>query len=272
MFADLHLHTHHSDGIRSPAEVIRAASSHGLSLISISDHDNLAAWDEAEPLARAAGITLLPGVELSIDWEGIDVHVLAYAFDPAASELCAKLGRCRDTRTRRGEMMVDQLRDRGIPVEMKRVRELCGDGAMGRPHIARCLVEQGVVSSIDQAFEEFLTPGRPGWVPKERMTLEEAVRLVRDAGGVTSVAHPTLYPDGERLVERLIPLGIDGIEALHPDVPLEARERLTALARRHGLLVTGGSDDHGFEDRATIGTIHLPLEEAAPILERWQRR
>lgn len=271
-FADLHLHTFHSDGVRSPAEVVRLAREQDLSVIAISDHDSLKAFPEAEPLAREAGITLLPGVELSITWEGVDVHLLAYSFDPEDAALNATLARCRDTRERRGELMAERLSALGLRIDLDRLREICGGGAVGRPHIARCLIEIGAVASIDEAFEKYLSPGCPGWVEKEKIELEQAIALVHDAGGVTSIAHPTLYPDAERLVRAMLPHGVDAIEVLHPDVPPEETERFRAIADDHGLLTTGGSDDHGFEDRQTIGSVRVPVETIEPILARWRSR
>lgn len=271
-YADLHLHTFHSDGIRSPEEVVRLAASHGLSVISISDHDNVAAFAEAEPIARAAGITLIPGVELSITFSDVDVHLLAYAFDPENRPLAEKLRLCRDTRERRGEMMVEKLRRHGIPVEIERVREICGEGSSGRPHVAHALVEIGAVASVEEAFQRYLSPGGLAWVEKERITLEEAGRLIHDAGGFTSIAHPTLYPESEAIVLAIVAEGVDGIEIHHPDVDPASRERLRAVAAEHGLLTTGGSDDHGFGDRETIGTVGVPLDEIAPIVESWRAR
>ena len=271
-FADLHLHTHHSDGVRTPGEVVSLAKERGLAAIAITDHDNLAAFAEAEPLAREAGIELVPGVELSIEWEGVDIHLLAYAFDPEDAALCSKLQLCRDTRAMRGEMMVGKLDAMGVPISLERVRELCGNGAMGRPHVARCLLENGVVASIDEAFDRFLSPGMPGWVEKERISLSEAIEIVRAAGGLTSIAHPALYPDGERLVRAMLPLGVDGIEVLHPNHDQEASRRFAAIADEHRVMRTGGSDDHGFADRRTLGSVRVPLEQVSRIFDQWRRR
>lgn len=270
--ADLHLHTTHSDGVRSAEELVRLASSLGLSVIAISDHDALGAFFEAEPIARELGLRIIPGVELSITWRGIDVHLLAYAFDPEDRALTAKLSLCRDTRARRGEMMVERLGELGIAIEQERVREICGEGAVGRPHIARCLMEIGAVGSIEEAFERYLSPGRPAWVEKERLALEEAVALVRAAGGMTSLAHPTLYPDPDELLAEIVSLGVDGIECFHPDVDERSRERLLEITRREGLLATGGSDDHGFDARQTIGSVRVDVDSIQPIIDRWERR
>lgn len=271
-FADLHLHTLHSDGIRTPGEVVRLAADRGLSVIAISDHDALGAFAEAEPLARAAGILLISGVELSITWEGVDVHLLAYAFDPSDAALNQTLARCRVTREERGQTMAERLRTVGVAIDLDRLREICGGGAVGRPHIARCLIEIGAVESIDEAFERYLSPGRPGWVEKERIELDEAIALVRDAGGLTSIAHPTLYPDAERLLREMVPHGVDAIEVLHPDVPEGDAARFGKIASELGVFTTGGSDDHGFEGRETIGSVRVPLETIEPVLERWRGR
>ncbi|MFN2238018.1 MAG: PHP domain-containing protein [Thermoanaerobaculia bacterium] len=271
-FADLHLHTTHSDGIRSTEELVRLAASLGLSTIAISDHDNIAAFAEAEPIARELGLTLIPAVELSITWNGADIHVLAYSFDPNDPAMRSKLERCRRTRSSRGEMMVERLRDLGIPIEIDRVREICGEGALGRPHIARCLVEIGATASIEEAFDRYLSEGKPAWVEKERLDLEEAISLVHAAGGLTSLAHPTLYADSERLLRTIIPLGLDGIEVHHPDVDVGSRDRYLAIVREKGLIATGGSDDHGFEGADTIGTVMVPVETIRPISDRWKRR
>ncbi|MGH9458875.1 MAG: PHP domain-containing protein [Thermoanaerobaculia bacterium] len=272
MFADLHLHTHHSDGIRSPEEVVRRAAEAGLSVIAISDHDNLAAFAEAEPAAKTAGVTLLPGVELSITWEGIDVHVLAYAFDPDDAALAAKLRACRETREQRGERMVENLRALGHPITVERVREICGEGAMGRPHIARALVETGHVGSVQEAFDRFLCPGGAAWVEKERIELDEAVALVRDAGGVTSIAHPSHYPRADFVVETLLARGVDAVEVLHPAIPPADAARFEAIAARAGKMTTGGSDDHGFDARCSLGSVRVPVARVQPIVDRWLRR
>ncbi len=268
-YADLHLHTYHSDGTRSPKEVIDVAQSHGLEIIAISDHDNLAAYYEIHPYARERGVTLIPAIELSCLFEGVDVHVLAYAFDPHDERIDARLRGFRETRAQRGHAIVERLRTLGYDVKAERVDQLAGGGALGRPHVARALVEAGYVASVAEAFDKLLGTGKPGYVEKERFRVSEAVSLIRGAGGVTSVAHPTLYPDHERLVPKLLDGGIDGVEVMHPDVDALNRERYTNLARFRGKMTTGGSDDHGsVKTSETLGTIKVPESMLGPILER----
>jgi predicted metal-dependent phosphoesterase TrpH len=268
-YADLHTHTYHSDGTRSPKEVIDVALAHGIEIVAISDHDNLAAYFEIASYARERGVTLIPAMELSCEHDGIDVHVLAYAFDPHDERIDDRLRRFRESRQRRGYAIVDRLRSLGYDISADRVDDLAAGGAMGRPHVARALVEAGYVASVSEAFDKLLGTGKPANVEKERFRIAEAIALVRTAGGVTSIAHPTLYPDHENLVPLLLDGGIDGVEVMHPDVDELARERYTNLARFRGKLVTGGSDDHGtVKTSETLGTVKVPESMIKGILER----
>ena len=268
-FADLHLHTYHSDGTRSPKEVVDVARAHGLDIIAISDHDNVAAYFDIKSYADRVGVTLVPAVELSCAVDGVDVHVLAYAFDPLDERIERRLRGFRETRHRRGHAIVERLRSLGYDISQSRVDELAAGGAMGRPHVARALVEKGYVSSVSEAFDTLLGAGKPGFVDKERFSIGEAVSMVRSAGGLTSIAHPTVYPNHERLVPRLLDAGIDGVEVMHPDVDALERERYTNLARFRNKMATGGSDDHGMaKSEQTIGTIKVPESMIQPILDR----
>jgi len=268
-YADLHTHTFHSDGTRSPQEVVDVALAHGIDILAISDHDNLAAFYAIKPYADAKGVTLIPAMELSCAYEGVDIHVLAYAFDAHDERIDARLRSFRETRHRRGYAIVDRLRSLGCAITAERVDELAAGGAMGRPHVARALVEAGYVASVSEAFDKYLGSGKPAYIEKERFRIEEAVDMIRSAGGVTSIAHPTLYPEHERRVPELLDAGIDAIEVLHPDVDQENRERYTNLARFRGKFTTGGSDDHGtVKTSETLGTIRVPETSIGAILER----
>lgn len=268
-YADLHTHTHHSDGTRSPQEVIDVALAHGIDIVAISDHDNLAAYYEIRQYAARRGVLLVPAIELSCGYEGVDVHLLAYAFDPLDDAIDLRLRGFRETRLRRGYAIVQKLRHLGCDIKAERVDELAGGGAVGRPHVARALVEAGCVASVSEAFDRYLGAGKPAWVDKERFSIREAVAMIRAAGGVTSIAHPTLYPRHELLVPQLLDAGVDGIEVLHPDVGELDRERYSNLARFRATLTTGGSDDHGsVKTTETLGTIRVPESMIRPILER----
>jgi predicted metal-dependent phosphoesterase TrpH len=268
-FADLHTHTHHSDGTRSPKEVVDVARAHNIDILSISDHDNLAAYFEIRKYADERGVTLVPGIELSCAYEGVDVHVLAYAFDPTDERIDERLRGFRETRQRRGHLMVERLRSLGYAISIERVEQLAAGGALGRPHVARALVEAHYVASVSEAFDKLLGTGKPGYVEKERFRIGEAISLIRSAGGVTSIAHPTLYPNHERLVPQLLDAGVDAVEVMHPDVDDLNRERYTNLARFRGKFATGGSDDHGtVKTTETLGTVRVPETMIQAVLER----
>ena len=268
-YADLHTHTFHSDGTRSPKEVIDVAYDSGLRIISISDHDNLAAYFEIKSYADDRGMLLIPGIELSCGYEGVDVHILAYAFNPLDETIEERLREFRQARHRRGYAMVERLRGQGLNISTERVDELAAGAAMGRPHVARALVEAGYVASVAEAFDKYIGNGKPGFVEKERFRIEEAVELIGSAGGVTSIAHPTIYPDHQKLVPGILDMGVDAVEVLHPEVRDDDRYRLTNLARFRGKFTTGGSDDHGTVKTAqTLGTIRVPETTIQPLLDR----
>ncbi|HEX8408121.1 MAG TPA: PHP domain-containing protein [Thermoanaerobaculia bacterium] len=268
-YADLHTHTVHSDGTRSPQEVIDVAIAHGLSIVSISDHDNLAAFFEIKTYADERGVTLVPGIELSCIYEGVDVHVLAYAFNPHDERIAQRLEGFRVTRQQRGRAIVERLRSVGVKIDPVRVDQLAAGGSVGRPHVARALVEARYVDSVSEAFDKYLGTGKPGYVDKERFAVSEAVTMIRSAGGVTSIAHPTVYPDHTRLVPRLLDEGIDAVEVMHPQVDENHRHRYASVARFRGKFTTGGSDDHGtVKTSETLGTIRVPETMIQPLLDR----
>ena len=268
-YADLHTHTYHSDGTRSPKEVVDVALAHGLDILCISDHDNLAAYFEIKTYADGRGVTLVPGMELSCIHAGIDVHVLAYAFNAHDERIEQRLRGFRETRQQRGYAIVDRLRELGLNISRDRVDQLAAGGATGRPHVARALVEAGYVASVSEAFDKYLGTGKPGYVEKERFAIREAVELIRTAGGVTSIAHPTLYPNHNKLVPELLDLGIDAVEVLHPQVDENHRHRYASIARFRGKFTTGGSDDHGaVKTSETLGTIRVPETMIQPVLDR----
>jgi 3',5'-nucleoside bisphosphate phosphatase len=248
--------------------VVRLAAAARLDIISITDHDHLAGYDDALPVASELGLTLVTGVELSVAWRGFDLHLLAWAFDPANEPLRIRLEECRSARARRGELMVRKLADLGLPITLERVQAIQTGGSMGRPHIGQALIDIGVCNSMRDAFDRYLSPGCPGFVPKEMLSLEEALEMIRDAGGVTAVAHPTVYPRHELVVPELLELGVDGVEILHPDVTPEWMRHYARLCTGMGKMRTGGSDDHGFPERQKLGTVRVPESWITPIMER----
>lgn len=256
---DLHTHTDRSDGTFSPAELVRLAAERGLDVISVTDHDTTAGLDEAIATGAEVGVEVVPGVELSAEYERTSVHVLCYWMDVENVALQDELRRLRDERFRRGERMVQKLRDLGLPIEFERVLEIAKGGNVVRPHVAQAMVEAGIVASEEQAFEKWIGDGRPAHVPKHALHPLEALALIRGAGGVCVLAHPGMWGDQtsvpEELIERMAEAGMAGLEVDHTDHDPEQRERYRTLAERLGVVPTGGSDCHGTRyDPIRLGT------------------
>lgn len=247
LMADLHTHTKASDGTCEPAENVRLAKEAGLAALAITDHDTVAGIPEAMEAARALDVEIIPGVEVSSVGKGQDIHVLGYFVpyeDPAFEE---RLFRLRETRHERNQLLIARLQELGIDISLEKVyrRKQGTDKNIGRPHIAEELIELGVVSTIAEAFDKYLGKGGAAYVNPPRITPQEAITLIKEAGGVAVLAHPGLYDDDE-LVHELIVFGLDGIEVNHPDNDEVQKMRYTKWAAQYGLVVTGGSDFHGW--------------------------
>ena len=268
MRIDLHAHSARSDGTDPPAEVLRHAAAAGLDVVALTDHDTTEGWAEASA-AVPGGLTLVPGAEISCLRDGVYMHLLGYLFDAAHEELRTELDRIRTDRERRARVMVERLNALGVPVTFERVAEISGGGgAIGRPHVARAMVELGVVDDVPGAFtKEWIANDGRAYVEKYSLDPARAVALVNDAGGVVVFAHPGAVKRGrvvgDDTVAELAAAGLAGLEVDHPDHDPATRERLRALARDLGLLTTGSSDDHG----ALTGR-RLGCETTAP--EAWE--
>jgi predicted metal-dependent phosphoesterase TrpH len=245
--ADLHTHTRASDGTCHPAENVRLAKEAGLAAVAITDHDTVAGIAEAMEAASEHGIEVIPGVEVSSVANGQDIHVLGYFVPYQSQTFEDKLRELRETRHKRNELMIARLRELGIPITLESVyrRKQGPDKNIGRPHIAEELMELGVVSSIDEAFHKYLGREGAAYVNPPRISPQEAITLIKEAGGAAVLAHPGLYDDDD-LVQELIRFGLDGIEVWHPDNDENDRERYRRWAEVHGLVMTGGSDFHGW--------------------------
>ena len=256
--ADLHSHSTASDGTLPPGEVMRRAKAAGLDVIALTDHDTVAGHQQARA-ALPAGLTLLPGMELSCRMNGHSVHILAYLFDPAQPELAAELAAIRGSRVDRARAMVDRLRGLGVPVTWEQVSAIAGGGVVGRPHIARALVEAGAISAPEDAFgPDWIGPGGRAYVSRYALDPARAIDLVRRARGVTVLAHPRGSARGwqipDEAIAGLAAAGLTGVEVNHPDQDQAERESLAGLAASLGLVASGGSDDHGALTGYRIGS------------------
>jgi len=245
MRIDLHTHTTASDGLLCPEALVQAVQAAHLDVFSITDHDTLDALAGAEAHAGARGLRLIPGIELSAMWrKKFELHLLGYFFDPADPRLLGFLRARREARRTRLTAMLDRLRGMGIVVAADDVLACARDGNVGRPHLARVLVQRGLVGSPDEAFERYLGEGKPAYVPRPDVTMAEAIRVIHDAGGLASLAHPGLHNHDEALPD-LVASGLDGIEVYHVTHPPGQVRHYRRQAERWGLVVTGGSDFHG---------------------------
>ena len=249
MRIDLHTHSSVSDGTDAPADLVRAAQAAGLDVVALTDHDTAAGWPQAQRAADDLGITLVPGMEISTRLGSTSVHLLAYFLDPTHPPLMAALDKILDGRNGRLPAICAQLQALGLDVSEEAVRRSAGDAAAtGRPHVADVLVAIGAVRSRDEAFAKYLNPGRPAYVRRYACPVEEAIKLVRDAGGVPVIAHPwgrSTAAMTEEALAGLADLGLRGIEVDHQEHSPQARATLRAIARNLDLIATGSSDHHG---------------------------
>jgi predicted metal-dependent phosphoesterase TrpH len=260
MLIDLHTHSSVSDGTESPARLLATARAAGLDVVALTDHDTTAGWAAAEE-SRPPGLTVVPGMELSCRWfpadqPPISVHLLAYLFDPAHPGLAAERTRLRTERLGRGERMVTALADAGYPVAWEPILAGRAGGVVGRPHVARALVDAGVVPSVDEAFATLLHHRSPYYVAKTDTEVREAIALIRAAGGVPVFAHGLATSRGRAVgddaVAAMAEAGLLGLEVDHPDHTPDQREHLRGLATDLGLISTGSSDYHGTNKRTAI--------------------
>ncbi|MGH2506786.1 MAG: PHP domain-containing protein [Ktedonobacteraceae bacterium] len=260
---DLHTHSTASDGLYTPRELLRMAKEAGLDVLALTDHDTTEGVAEAAEAARAWQIEFIPGVELNTDSDGGEVHVLGYLLELTQPAFQKSLKALRDARERRGQCMVEQLNAHGINISWERVREIA-QGSVGRPHVARALLEAGYVQSIGEAFNTYIGKNGVGFVPRPRLTSVDAVRLIDSANGLPVIAHPLTLPGLSKLCEQLPELcaaGMVGLETYYGPYTAENERELCELAEAYHLIPTGGSDFHGPGIHPTpLGGRYVPYE------------
>jgi predicted metal-dependent phosphoesterase TrpH len=263
---DFHNHSTASDGRLTPAQLIDLAARNGVKVFALTDHDSTEGLAEARTAAaRYADFTLIPGVELSTEVEGSEVHVLGYLPEPENAELQAALRQFRDGRFERGRLMVEKLTALGKPVSWERVKEIAGEASIGRPHVALAMVEAGYVANTTEAFDLYIGRNGPAYVEREKMTPVEAVRTLRRFGASPVLAHPTYVTDAEAVVRELIPAGLVGMEVFYKAYDRATVDQLLAMAKRNGIHPLGGSDYHALDrpDEREPGLTDNPLPDWA---------
>lgn len=281
---DLHIHSNASDGTFSPADIISTARELELGAIAITDHDTLEGSKEAQRLGIPPSVGFLSGVEISASPPPSaaaftsSLHILGYGLDLENDELNQTLVILQQARKNRNPAILDRLGQLGLPIDLEEVHQIVGDGQVGRPHIARVMVAKGYARNIDDAFEQYLAQGRPAYVEKFRISCRKAIEVILGAGGVPVLAHPYLLglPGNDRLDALLIELGamgLQGIEVYYPEHPAESIAAYEYLARKHHLLMTGGTDFHGglipqVQMGIGTGSFHVPYRLYEKLLER----
>ena len=258
-YVDLHMHSTASDGAVRPAEVVAAAQRAGLSAIALTDHDTVDGVAEAQAAGATLGVRVIAGVELSAVDEGEEIHVLGLHLSHP-EHIASALEELKESRRDRAKLIVERLNSLGIPITLDAVYAAAGEGAVGRPHIAKALVAGGWARDFREAFDRWLGNGKPACIEKRTVTFEEAARLIHDAGGLAVYAHPGGAASRAEL-EELASLGLDAVEVRHPSHTADEIARLTALTDELGLLPSGGSDWHGApEGYRALGSMKVSAE------------
>jgi predicted metal-dependent phosphoesterase TrpH len=258
-YADLHLHTNFSDGTFSPEQVVVEASRLGLAAIAITDHDIVDGIEPALSAGERYGVEVIPGVELSAESGGEEVHILGFYMDWRDRQFQQKLQEFRESRRIRAMRMVDKLNQLGVDIEYHDVLKRADSSSIGRPHVAAALVERGHVATVSQAFYRFLGDGGPAYMPKQKLSPAEAIAMILDVGGIPVLAHPGYLQ--QNIVPELASFGLMGLEAFHPYHDAQLSDYYCDLAKQHNLLITGGSDCHGQgKGKMVMGSIRLPYD------------
>jgi len=273
---DLHTHTTASDGTLNPADLVRKAASIGLWAVAITDHDTVGGLSQALQAGRETGVEVIPGCELSIDFPTGQMHILGLFLPDPPTGLKATLQDLQDRRNNRNDRILARLREAGVDVDLQEIQELAGEASIGRPHIARVLLQKGVVESIDQAFREYIGPGGAAYIPKDKLEPEKAIRILKQEGATVILAHPYSLeldtPELRELLGRLKEQGLDGMEALYTDHTPEQTRTYLQLCQEYDLLVSGGSDFHGsVKEGVELGTGRGNLDLPYSLVRRMRR-
>lgn len=244
-YADLHIHTLYSDGVYSPKDIVDNSIKSGIFVIAIADHDSVSGIDEAIEYAKNR-IEIVPAVELSSNIGSCDIHILGYYIDHHSSEFLNYLEEFKKYRFSRAKKIVEKLCRAGIEIDFEQVRQIAKNSVMGRPHIAEALMETGYVRSISEAFSRYLGYHCPYYEPKKEISPKAAIEKIKKCGGIPVVAHPGMIGADSGLLYKLISDGILGIEVWHPEHTHRQEDDFYEIAMKHGLLMTGGSDFHGY--------------------------
>ncbi len=259
---DLHIHSTASDGVFTPSEIVHQALGRELAVIALTDHDTLGGVAEAQRAAASTNLEVITGVEVNAEGDWGDLHFLGYYVDPENGLLRERLQAMRDARVGRARKMVERLREMGMGLEWEEVRTLASGDSVGRPHVARALLNRGHVATMQEAFDRFIGNDGPAYVPRLRLTPSEVIEAIIGAGGVPVLAHPGHYWAALERLPKFVEYGLRGVEVYYPDHSPEEIKVLLGLCQKYDLLFTGGSDFHGpaVREGAPLGSVYVPME------------
>lgn len=256
--ADIHIHTTYSDGTYTPEEAVKAAKENGLSAIAITDHDITDGIMPALKYGAKVGLEVIPGIELSCEYNSTEIHILGYYINWENSWLQGKLKVFQRARERRAYYILNKLKEVGVEIDEQMLFSQTNSGSISRMHFARCLIEMGEVKSLREAFQKYLIEGKPAFVKKLRVTPEEALNMIHRVGGVSVLAHPVFGGGHKNFIKKLKRLGLSGIEVYHSSQSPNQIKKFLKIAEDLELIITGGTDSHGSkEEENPIGSIKI---------------
>ncbi len=259
MSADLHIHTRASDGRFTAAEVVKKAQKKGLTIISVTDHDTVSGMESALNSARSEEIEVIPGVEINTEFMGEDVHILGYFIDIQSKILLRTLTGIVESRKERAKKIIQNMQQDGIEVEFGELQDIVTGDIYSRSHIAELLNKKNIVSDYEAAFDRYIHKDSPYYVGRYYISVEKAISVIKEAGGLTVLAHPGKIVNRNDVILRLIEMGVDGLEVYYPEHSSSVTAELKSLAQKNDLLITGGSDYHGLDKREKnkLGSVKL---------------
>lgn len=263
--ADLHTHTNYSDGALSPTELLNLAKKKNLSVLAVTDHDSVEGIDEAIEAGKKLGIEVVPGLEISTDVDGDEIHLLGYFINHKDRELKSYLKFFRNERNERAKRIIKKLKKMGVEINIEEVKEVAKSSPICRPHIAQVLLKKKIVKSYLMAFQKYIGDYAPATEKKIYVSPQSAIKIINDAGGIAILAHPGKMK--EKVLTKLIEFGIDGIEVIHPSHKKNQQKFYKGIVQQYCLLGTGGSDFHGGlrNDEKNFGSFYIPLRNFEQI-------
>ncbi|MFZ5353750.1 MAG: PHP domain-containing protein [Bacillota bacterium] len=275
--ADLHIHTNASDGLLTSEEVVQWAIKKRMKAIAITDHDTVNGIDKAIKAASQdiacnsksnQQLEVIPGIELSTEYQGEEIHILGYFIDYKSTYLLELLYKIHDSRHNRAERMIDKLNSLGIEITLEQVKSIAEKGIIGRPHIARAMIDKGYIGNIKEAFDKYIGKGEPAYVERYKLTCQEAVEIIKHVGGVPVLAHPGLISRNIKLNE-IMDMGIKGLEVYHSKHTDETVNKMLQIAHARKFVITGGSDCHGvfMNNEPILGSVWVDYKNVQELKE-----